>query len=375
MGIGQVPVRESYSQSLRKLAATAVLQAMEDASVDRVEALFASNMLGDELQGQKHIAALIADEVGLRGIEALEIRAAMASGAAALRMAYLTVASGTADLAVAVGVEKMSEGVAAPILAKALDAEKEQADGATMVGRNAEIMRLYLEGYDVPEDGLANFSVNAHRNARNNRNAMFNDRRVSKRAVMKSRMIHAPIRLLDSSPICDGAAAVVLAASDEARAYTSFPVEILASSVATDRFRAMNRRDPLWLEAAHLSAHKAFRQANVNREDVGLFELHDAFSILAALSLEAVGFAEPGEGWRLGAENAIRLRGPIPISTMGGLKARGHPIGATALYQACEITLQLTERADKNQVPNAKIGLMQSFGGVATTVITHVLGT
>ncbi len=192
--------------------------------------------------------------------------------------------------------------------------------------------------------------------------------------VMKSRIVHAPIRLLDSSPICDGAAAIVLAPSEEARAYTSHPVRILGSSVATDRFRVLNRQDPLWLEAAYGSAQKAFRQANVNREDVSLFELHDAFTILAALSLEAVGFAEQGDGWRLAAENAIRITGPIPISTMGGLKARGHPIGATAMYQACEISLQLTDRADKNQVKNAKIGLMQSFGGPATTVITHVLG-
>jgi acetyl-CoA C-acetyltransferase len=151
-------------------------------------------------------------------------------------------------------------------------------------------------------------------------------------------------------------------------------VQILASSVTTDRFRIEDRKDPLWLEAAHLSAQKAFRQANVNIEDVSLFEVHDAFSIMACLLLEAVGFAEMGDGWRLAAEKRIGLRGEIPITTMGGLKARGHPIGATALYQACEIVLQLTERAGKNQVKNAKIGMMQSVGAAATTVITHIFG-
>ena len=233
-------------------------------------------------------------------------------------------------------------------------------------------MRLYFERYNVPEDGLVNFPVTAHRNARNNPNALFHDLSVSPRNVRNSRMVHAPLRLMDCSPICDGAAAVVLAPSQEARAYSPHPVKILASSVSTDRFRVEDRTDPLWLEAAHISSQKAFRQANVNREDVSLYEVHDAFSIMACLLLEAVGFAEPGQGWRLAAEKRIGLRGEIPITTMGGLKARGHPIGATALYQACEIVLQLTERAGKNQVRNASIGMMQSVGAAATTVLTHI---
>ncbi len=374
VGIGQVPVRKAADLSLRALAATVVNLAIKDAGVDQVDALFAGNMLSDELQGQKHLAALIADEAGLTGIEALAVRAATASGAAALRMAYLAVASNQADLAIAVGVEKMSGGIATPVLAKALDSEKEVADGATLISRNAEVMRLYLDKYDAPEDALANFSVNAHRNARNNPNALYQQRGVSLRDVRTSRIVHPPIRLLDCSPICDGAAAVLLAPKEEARAYTSHPVHILASSVATDRFRLSDRERPLWLEAAYLSAQKAFRQANVHRDEVSFFEVHDAFSIMACLLLEATGFAQPGAGWRLAVDKEIGLRGKIPLSTMGGLKARGHPIGATALYQACEITLQLTGRAGKNQVKNPKIALLQSVGGVGSTVITHLFG-
>ena len=374
VGIGQTPIEEASSRSLRQLGSQVVKMAMEDANVECVDALYASNMLADELQGQKHIAALIADEASLMNIEALQVNAAMASGSAALRMAYLAVGSGEADLAVAVGVEKMSEGVAGPALAKALDVEREVADGATMISKNAELMRQYFKRHNVPEDGLENFPVTAHRNARNNPNALFRDKPMSLRAARKSRVVHYPLRLIDCSPICDGAAAVVLAPSQEARAYSPHPVQILASSVATDRFRVEDRKDPLWLEAAHLSAQKAFRQANVNIEDVSLFEVHDAFSIMACLLMEAVGFAELGQGWRLAAEKRIGLRGEIPITTMGGLKARGHPIGATALYQACEIVLQLTDRAGKNQVRNATIGMMQSVGAAATTVITHIFG-
>jgi acetyl-CoA C-acetyltransferase len=375
VGIGQLPIQKTTTKSLRQLGSEAVRLAMEDANIEKVDALFASNMLADELQGQKHIAALIADEAGLTGIEALQVGAAMASGSAALRMAYLAVGSGEADLAVAVGVEKMSEGVAAPALAKALDVEHEVADGATMISKNAELMRLYFDRYKVPEDGLVNFPVIAHRNARNNPHALFHDMSVSPRTVRNSRVVSAPMRLMDCSPVCDGAAAVILAPSQESRAYSPHPVRIMASSVSTDRFRVEDRTNPLWLEAAHVSAQKAFRMANVNREDVSLYELHDAFSIMACLLLEASGFAEPGEGWRLAAEKRIGLRGEIPITTMGGLKARGHPIGATALYQACEIVLQLTERAGKNQVKNASIGMMTSVGAAATTVITHILGT
>lgn len=375
VGIGQLPVKKAYPLALRELGAAAIRLAMEDAGVEEVDSLFVGNMLSDELQNQKHLGALIADQAGLTGVEALAVRAASASGAAALRMAYLSVASGESDLAVAVGIEKMSEGVATPALAKALDSRKEVARGANMITRNADLMRVYLERYQAPDDAFVNFAVNAHRNARHNPNALFKNMGASARKVRNSRMIYDPIRLFDASPICDGAAAVVLAPREEARAYTSYPVHILASSVATDRFLVENRADPLALEASHLSSQKAFRLANVNREDVSFFEVHDAFSIMACLMLEAVGFAEPGQGWRFAADKKIWLKGEIPIATMGGLKARGHPIGATSLYQVAEITLQLTDRAGKNQVKDPKIGLLQSVGGPASTVITHIFGT
>ena len=374
VGIGQVPVEKKSKKSLRDLGAMVVRTALANAGIEHVDALFCGNMLSDELQGQKHLAALIADEAGLAGIEALDVLAATATGAAALRMAILAVASGEAELAVALGVEKMSDGIAAPALAKALDAEREVSTGATLISKNAELMQLYTGRYEVSHDALLCFSINSHRNARDNPNALFYNRSVTMAQARTSRIVYPPLHLLDCSPICDGAAAVVLAPKDQARAYTSCPVHILASSVATDRFRVEDRRDPLWLEAAHLSAQKAFRHANINRNDVSLFEVHDAFSITACLSLEAVGFAKRGEGWRLATEKIIGLRGKLPISTMGGLKARGHPIGATALYQTCEVVLQLTERAGKNQVRHPKIGMLQSIGGVASTVLTHLFG-
>ena len=374
VGIGILPVRKTADTDLRQMAASAVQAAMDNAGIQQVDALYASNMLSDELQGQKHLGALIADEAGLRSIEALHIRAATASGAAALRVAYLAVASGAVDRAVAVGVEKMSQGPVTQALSKALDAEVDLAQGATMISRNAEIMQRYLDHYQLPEDALADFAVNAHDNAQTTDHAIFRARSVSREDVMTSRMVHAPIRLYDCSPICDGAAAVVLVPTASATKQHDMPIQILGSSVVTDRFRLQDRQDPLQLQAADLSVKQAMRQAQVTLTDIDLFELHDAFSIIACLSLEAAGFAPPGEGWRLAREGAIRRSGRIPIATMGGLKARGHPIGATALYQAAEIALQLRAQAGNNQIDGARVGMMQSVGGVASTVITHILG-
>jgi acetyl-CoA C-acetyltransferase len=376
VGIGQIPVQKENSKSLKQMGAEVVRLAMEDAGVDHVDGLFAGNMLADELQNQKHVATLIASEAGLRGIDALQVRAATATGAAALRMAYFAVASGEARLAVAVGVEKMgaSGGLATPALAKALEAKTETAIGITLLSQNARLMQMYMDKYKVSINDFNNFSLNAHRNARTNPNALFKDKKVNDRTIRDSPVISPPLRLYDASPICDGAAAVVLTRTNEARAYTDQPVKILSSSVATDWFRLADRERPLCLFAAAHSAHEAFRKANIHRNEVDFFELHDAFSIMACLLLEAVGFAEDGQGWRMAAENKIGLRGALPVATFGGLKARGHPIGATALYQTCEIVLQLTGRAGKNQVRRARIGLLQSVGGAASTVLTHIFG-
>lgn len=374
VAIGQIPVQKEAKQSLRQMGATAVRQAMEQAGVDRVDALFAGNMLADELQGQKQLASLIADEVGLHGIEALQVRAATATGAAALRMAYLAVASAEADLAIAMGVEKMSSGVATPALAKALDAEQEVPLGETLVSKNAELMRLYINRYKMPEEGLVNFAINAHKNAMTNPHALFH-KELTAADVLLSRFISPPIRLYDCSPISDGAAAVLLAPTAEARAFTPTPVHIIASAVATDHFRLADRSDPLMLAGARFSALKAARKANINREDISFYEVHDAFSIMACLQLESVGFAKRGEGWRMAQGGEIFLHGRLPIATFGGLKARGHPIGATAIYQTCEIFLQLTEQAGANQVANPKIAMLQSIGGAATTTITHIFRT
>lgn len=376
VGIGQLPVVKANSSALKTMGAEAIRLALQCAGIDRVDALFVGNMLADELQGQKHIATLIASEAGLRGVEALQVRAATATGAAALRMAYFAVISGEARTAIALGVEKMSTAREQVVstLAKALDAELEVPQGATLLSQNARLMQLYLERYGISINRFNNFALNAHRNARHNPYALFQEKIITEETILASPLVSPPLRLYDAAPICDGAAAVVLTRTNEARAFTAQPVHILSSSVATDWFRIEQRTDPLHLYAATKSAHDAFRKANVHRNDIDFFEVHDAFSIMNCLLLEAIGYANPGEGWRLATENQIGLDGRLPICTMGGLKARGHPIGASAIYQTCEIVLQLTGLAGENQLKNPHRALLQSVGGAGSTVLTHIFG-
>lgn len=376
VGFGQIPVMKQQPTSLRQMGAQVAQAALASAGADpaQVGSLYASSMLADELQGQKQVAALIADEAGLAGVEALDVRAATAGGAAALRMGWLAVGSGAVDLALVVGVEKMSDGIPTPILAKALDAQREVPDGATLISQNALLMALYQQRYSVPADGLTHFAINAHANARHNPNALFQNKAISAGDVLASRLISPPIRLLDCSPICDGAAAVLLAPLDATSRYTKNPVRILASSAATDRFRVADRPNPLALEAARRSVQAAYAQARLTPAEIDLCEVHDAFSIMACLLVEAAGFAEAGAGWRLAAEGEIGPGGRIPLSTRGGLKARGHPIGATALYQVCEIVQQLIGQAGGNQLDTPQVGMMQSVGGAGVTVLTHIFG-
>jgi len=376
VGIGQTPVGELWDKSLRDLAVESILAAMDDAGVDTVDALYVGNMLSGVTAGQEHLGALIADWAGLRGVEAAKIEAACGSAAAALRVGVLAVASGVHEVVLVTGVEKMTDrpnGVMTAALATAADADYEVAEGVSFVALNALLMRRYMETYGVPHEAFAGFSVNAHRNAAGNPNAMFRTP-ITVEAFRKARMIADPINLLDSSPMADGAASAVLVPAERAREFHPHPVCILASAVATDSLAVHDRRDPLWLEAAYLSARRAYQQAGVGPEDVDLFELHDAFTIMAALSLEACGFAERGEGVRLAERGDIALDGCIPISTMGGLKGRGHPVGATGLYQVVEVVQQLRGQAGPNQVP-ARVGMTQNIGGSGATVITHILGT
>lgn len=374
IGIGQTPVEEHWDKSLRHLAHDAIMAALADAGLEYADALYVGNMLSGQLSGQEHLGALIADFVGMRGIEAMKVEAACASGAAALRVGIMAVASGLHDVVLVCGVEKMTDGLSEQVtsgLATAADQEYEVSQGISFVGLNALLMRRYMYEFNVTHDEFAGFALNAHKNGANNPNAMFRSP-IKLETYLKAGMIADPINLMDSSPVCDGAACVVLAPADLYK--SKIKAHILASAVAIDSLAIHDRRDPMTMDAVMFSAQKAYAQARLTPADIKVFEAHDAFSIMAALSLEAAGFAPRGGGVRLAADGEIGIHGRIPISTMGGLKARGHPVGATGVYQIVEVVQQLTGQAGKNQVPGATIGMAQNIGGSGATVITHILG-
>ncbi|MGB8644971.1 MAG: thiolase domain-containing protein [Anaerolineae bacterium] len=374
-GVGQTPVREHWEKSLRELAVDALLAALHDSHLEQVEAIYVGNMLSGEIIGQEHLGALIADQAGMCGVEALKLEAACGGGAAAARMGYLAIASGQYETVAVVGVEKMTDMSIATItagLAMAADGDYEAAQGISFVALNAMVMRRYMYEYDLVEEDFAPFDMNAHANAVNNPYAMFH-RPITLEALRRARMIADPISLLDSAPICDGAAALILSRADGLNSGRERAVRIAASAVATDAVALHDRKDPLWLTAAELAARKAYAQAQVQPSDIDLFELHDAFSIVAPMSLEAAGFATRGTGVYVGRDGEIGINGRVPISTMGGLKARGHPVGASGVYQIVEAATQLRGEAGANQVPNAHVAMTQSLGGVGTTAVTHIL--
>jgi acetyl-CoA C-acetyltransferase len=375
IGLGQTEVKEHWDSSLRHLAWYAIEAALDDAHTTAVDAVYVGNMLSPQLSQQNHLGALVADFAGLRGIEATTVEAAEASGGMALRQAVLAVQSGLVQTALVVGVEKVTDQTGSPITAAAmsgLDADYEAIHGVTPAAIGALMMRRYMHEYGVAVDDFAGFSVNAHANGAANPLAMFRNRLKAERFTAAP-LVADPVSLFDAAPYGDGAAAVVVTSHERAMDMVPHPIRIVGSAVATDTLALHDRHNPLWLKAAEISAKKAMAQAGIAPDDVDLFELTDAFTVMAALSLEAAGFAERGEGWRLAKEEAIGRNGRIPISTFGGLKARGNPLGATGVYQIVEVARQLRGDAGDTQVADAQIGMAQILGGSGGTAVTHVL--
>jgi acetyl-CoA C-acetyltransferase len=310
------------------------------------------------------------------GIEAETVEAGGASGGAALRQGYMAVASGLVDVALVVGVEKITDVVGPEVeaaLATATDGDFEAIQGLTPTAQAALLARRYMHEFNMPVDGLAGFALTAHANAAGNKNAMFR-KAISLEAYHKAEPVSDPLNMFDVAPNADGAAALILTRAELLpKDFSHALVLIAASASASDTLGLHNRADPLWFTAAQASVEQALRKAGIKREQVDLFEYHDVYSIYAALSLEAAGFAPAGQGWKLAADGSIGLTGQIPCATLGGSKARGNPGGATGVYQAVEAALQLQGRAGSNQIAGAKIAMIQCLGGPAATAVTHLL--
>ena len=375
-GVGQIPVGEQTSLSLREMAVEAILAARHEVPDLEPDSLFIGNSLGSMLSHQSNLGSLIADWSNMVGVEGTTAEAGGASGGAALRLGYLAVKSGYVNVAVVVGVEKVTDTDTHNldrILAYTMDSDHEAFPGLTPAGQAGLIMRRYMEKYGVPPGAFAGFPINAHANAVGNPNAMYR-KAISREAYDRASPVSDPLNLMDVAPVADGAAALVITRRELLPKNYPHPlVRVSGSSIVTDTLALHDRANPDEFRAAILSTERALAMSGKLLKDIDLFELDDAFSIYAALALEAAGFAAPGRGWELAQDGGIILKGRIPVCTQGGSKARGNPVGATGVYQVVEAVQQLRGTAGDNQVKNARVALVQCWGGPASTVATHLL--
>ena len=375
-GVGQIPVGEHWELALHTLSTRAILAARRDAPGLEPQAIYIGNLLSPVVSHQSNLGALLSEHAGLTGTEAYTCEAGGASGAAAFRLAYLAIASGYVDVALAVGVEKYTDMVGPGLekaVAESTDYDYEAVQGVTLTTQAALLAQRYLHEHKLKRDILADFPLLAHANGANNPNAMYR-KPIPRETYQKAEIVCDPLNLFDISPYADGAAAVILTRPELIDNGLDHPlVRITGSSVVVDTLALHDRPDPLAFEAAAVSLQQACRQAGILPQDADLFELCDAFSIYALLSLEAAGFANHGEGWKLAQDGNLGLQGKLPILTMGGCKARGNPLGASGMYQIVEAALQLRGQAGASQVQNARRALVQTLGGPASTAITHVL--
>ncbi len=376
IGCGMTKFGELWQKSLRDIFVEAGLKAIDDVRlrrIDHIDSMYVGSMTPGVFVGQEHIGALMADYLGISGIPAVRVESACASGGLALRQGFMEVASGMNDIVLVGGVEKMTDGADATYaLSTAADQEYEVYNGITFPGLYALIANAHMHKYGTTRKQLAMVAVKNHKNGALNPNAQF-QREITMDTVINSTMIADPLTLFDCSPVSDGAACAVLCPLEVAKKYTDIPIKILASGAATDTLAIHQREEITSLKAVRLSGERAFKQANLSPEDIDLAEVHDCFTIAEICVIEELGFAPKGKGGEFTEKGETSLEGKIPINTSGGLKSKGHPVGATGVAQVVEIVEQLRGNAGKRQVKNAKIGLAQNMGGSGASSVVHIL--
>jgi acetyl-CoA C-acetyltransferase len=374
---GFTKVAEHWESSILDLAVEAARKALKGVPKLAPEQVFVGNMFSSAGASQEHMGALVASALGLEGVPAFKVESACSSGASAFNVAYSLVRSGAIGSALVVGVEKMRDlepEAVSQALAMAESAEYTQFVGATFAALNGLLARHYMERMDVSRDELSAIPVIDHANAVAAEHAQFR-RAITPEIVARSAMVADPLRLFDCAPVGDGAAAVVIVNdSGASHAKRAKMAEVLGGRVSTTRFSVYEREDMLDFKATRSAFKEAMKQAGLSPQKVDFVELHDAFSVAGALSLEAMGFSKRGMGCKDAKAGKYGLKSDLPVNTFGGLKARGHPVGATGVYQIAEAYLQLTGQAGGNQVEGAEYGVTQNVGGVDTTSAVHVFG-
>jgi acetyl-CoA C-acetyltransferase len=375
IGVSQTKFGELWDTSFRDMITEAGLKAIRDAGIEGadLEAMYVGNMSAGLFVEQEHIASLIADQVGLNPIPCTRVEAACASGGLALRSGIMAVTSGYHDIVIAAGVEKMTDVVdPTPVVSTAADQEWEVQQGVNFPSLYAMMAKRHMHEYGTTREQLAMFSVVNHKNGVLNPLAQF-PMEITVEQVLNSSMVADPLRLLDCSPITDGAAAVILCPAEDAKKYTDTPIYVKASAQASGTIALHERRDITTIDSTVHAARKAYKMAGLGPKDIDVTEVHDCFSINGLLAIEDLGFVEKGEAGPAVEDGMTMRDGQIPINPSGGLKSRGHPLGATGIAQTAEIVWQLRGEAGKRQVSDVEIGMAHNIGGTGGTASVHIL--
>ncbi|RLI48057.1 MAG: thiolase domain-containing protein [Candidatus Thorarchaeota archaeon] len=378
VGVGMSKFGELWDKSLRDITLEAGMYAIFDAEVrgKDIDGIVIGNMSAGRFTGQEHLGTLAVDMGGLGNIPAYSVEAACASGGAAVRQAYMAIKSGEHDVMLVLGSEKMSDvnqSEAMNTVSVASDWEWEGMFGATFPALYAFMARRHMMEYGTTEEQLSLVTVKNHKNAQWNPWAQF-QRPVPLEVVMNSGLVADPIRVLHSSPVTDGAAGLIMCSAERAKEFTDTPVWIVASEQASDTLALHDRRDITTMDAVVKSTRSALREAGLKIGDIDVFELHDSFTIGEIILTEDIGLIEKGKGGKLVEEGMTEIDGKYPVNPSGGLKARGHPVGATGVAQIVELVLQLRGDAEKRQVDGAEKALAVNIGGTGGTSIVHILG-
>ena len=376
IGVGIQKWGELWEKSLRDMYVESALNAIKDAGVEKIDSMYVGCMSSGLFTGQEHIAPLLAEYVGFNPIPSVRVESACASGGVAFRQGFIEVASGMSDVVLVGGVEKMTDvdGAAATYaLGTAADQEYECYNGATFPGLYALIARAHMEKYGTTLEQLADVTVKNHDNGSHNPNAQYQFK-VTREQVMTSTMVADPLRILHCSGITDGAAAAVLVPLEMAKSLKKDPIiKVAGSGHATDVMALHSRDDIAFLGATAEAANKAYQMAGVGPKDIDFAEVHDCFSIAEICVTEALGFFEKGHGGRAVEAGKTRIDGEIPINPSGGLKAKGHPVGATGIAQIHELVCQFRQVEGERQVTNARRALSQNMGGTGASALVHIL--
>jgi len=375
IGIGSTEFGENWEKNLRQLAIEAGTKAIMNANVRGrdLDAIYLGNMSAGRFVGQEHVASLVSGELGL-SIPAVRIEGACASGGLALRQGLFSILSGQNDIVLVGGAEKMTDlmtdGVTSSLMGAA-DQEWEAYYGVTFPSLYAMIANRHMHEFGTTREQMAKVAVKNHHNGTLNPIAQFK-KEITVEQVLNSSMVADPLTLFDCSPITDGAAALILCKAELAKKYVDDPIYIVSSGQASDTLALHDRRSLTTLDATVKAAQEAYKQAGITAKDIDLAEVHDCFTIAEIVATEDLGFCKKGDGGKLLDERATEIEGRIPVNTSGGLKAVGHPVGATGIKQAVEVVLQLKGQAGKRQVKNAKIGLTHNVGGSGATAVVHI---